>query len=94
MIHPEFTKDGIGQMPLHLFLLAVGSQSIQEMLIRGGVTSASNYIIKQSTNELYSKYGSNRPSFTEGDIVFLTEQEAEQPLSQGIIEEGSPVYRA
>lgn len=93
MIHPEFTKDGIGQMPLHIFLLVVGAQSIQEMLIRGGVASASNYIIKQSTNELYSKYGSNRPSFTEGDIVFLTEQEAEQPLSQGVIEEGSPVYR-
>ncbi len=92
LVHPEMTKTGIGRISLPIFLLAVGAQSTQEALTTQGI-SLKNYIVSQQTASLYPQVGANKPQFSPGDVVFLTDVEAASALEQGLVEEGSSIAR-
>ena len=85
VVRPEHHPLGIGELPLAVFLLAANAQSVQEMILRGGVTKGKNYRVLEPCN-LYHRKDPLRPQFTDGDVVFLTESEAEAPLSAGQLE--------
>lgn len=92
VVSPEHT--GIGEMPLALFLLAVNAQSTQAMLERGGILPSGKYRVTTPTKDIYPKYGLNKPSFSDGDILHLTEYEATPHLAAGTIEEARGGDRA
>ena len=52
IIHTRNSVDGVGEIPIFVFLLACSAQAIQSSLIRGGHIKGQNYRVSQTTQEL------------------------------------------
>lgn len=86
IIHTRNSVDGVGEMPIFVFLLACSAQATQSSLVRGGHIKGQNYKVSQTTLELLERPStSTQPVFQDGDIVFLTEHEAEKALTKQLV---------
>ena len=75
VIHPDDTRDGIGQMPLAFFLLAVNAQSLQSSLTVGGRVGGTNYRVEGTRRDLLERPTFLQPDLNEDDMIFLTDNE-------------------
>lgn len=78
-------KEQIGSIPLAFFLLAVNAQTCQHMLDGKNLSECGAYTVEQDGLYFYSKYGSNKPVFHQGDLVMLNNIEAKDALRDGQI---------
>lgn len=86
IIHTRNSVDGVAEMPIFVFLLACSAQATQSSLVRGGHIKGQNYRVSQTTQELLERPSTNtQPVFKDGDIVFLTEHEAEKALAKQLV---------